>query len=290
MHQSLSDDAIDPINKKLKELLPFHMKDLVKGRVDKKCYKLFYSKFVSLIDKKAIWNEKLVKAKKEIDLVTVSNKAFALVTLEGQWDRWVDLYVQSNGKVATDKTLSIKSIPSSVPAKYTRGGLSNTNNKVTHAVDVKKGWTLQGIKRFNYFFQFVKQDRIKYSQFFYEWLSEERKLKRVGIVKRKLEKEFIKSNEQYAIMEDLSNMGETEGTMSERNAMKISQLHIKEQQQKIAMLHLMGLNDSFGHDCYDEGNNGYEEEGDVVHASIKYTSTPSMDMGNGNAKDNNGVN
>ena len=152
MHESLSKDAIDPINRKLKESLPFHIKNIVKGRVDKKCYKFFYSKFVPLIDKKSIWNDNLVKAKKEIDLVTVSNEAFALVTLEGQWERWVDLYVKSNGKVATDKTLSIKSILSSVPAKYTRGGLSNTKNKVTHAVDVKKGWTLQGIKRFNDFF------------------------------------------------------------------------------------------------------------------------------------------
>ena len=121
MHESLSHDAIDPIDRKLKELLPFHIKGIVKGRVDKNSYKFFYSKFVSLIDKKSIWNEKLVKAKKESDLVTVSNEAFALVTLEGQWERWVDLYVKSHGNVRKDKTLNTRSISSSVPARYTRG-------------------------------------------------------------------------------------------------------------------------------------------------------------------------
>ena len=186
-----------------------------------------------MIDKKTIWNDKLVKAKKESDLVTVSNEAFALVTLEGQWERWVDLYVRSHGNVRKDKSLNIRSIKSSVPARYTRGGLSNTKNKVTHAVDVKKGWTLQGIKRFNYFFHFVKQDRIKHSQFFYEWLKEERKLKSVGIVKRKIEKDFLKSNEQYAIMEDLRNQEDTEGIMSERNAMKISNLKSKNNSRKL---------------------------------------------------------
>ena len=119
---------------------------------------------------------------------------------------------------------------------------------MTHAVDVKKGWTLQGIKRFNYFFHFVKQDRIKHSQFFYEWIKEERRLKSDGIVKRKHEKDLLKSNEQYRIMEDLSNKEETEGTMSERNAMKISKFYIKEQQQKIAILCLMGLNDTLDND------------------------------------------
>ena len=245
MHQSLSDNAIDHIKGELKESLPFHIKDIVKGRVDKKTYKFFYSTFLPLMYKRSIWNEMIVKAKKEIHLVSISSEAFALVTLESQWDCWIDLYVKSNGKVATDKRLSIKTIQSSIPARYTRGGLSNLNRKGINTVEVKKGWTLQGIKRFNYLFEFVKKDRMKHSQFFYEWLNEEKKLKGTKIVKRKMEKQYLKSNEKYAVMEDLSNEGDIEGTISQRNTIKISQLHMKEQQQKIAVNHLMGLNDSF---------------------------------------------
>jgi hypothetical protein len=177
MHQSLSDDAIDPINRKLKEPLPFDINDIVKGRVDKKSYTFFYSTFVPLMDTENVWNDKITKANEEMDLVTVSSEVFALTTLENKWDHWIDLYVQSNGKVATDKKFDIKSIESSVPAKYTREDHSNLS---TNEVDDVEVWSVKGIKRFNSIFNFVKEDRIKHSQFFVEWLKEEKKLRGIG--------------------------------------------------------------------------------------------------------------
>ena len=112
-----------------------------------------------------------------MDLVTVSSEVFALVTLENKWEHWIDLYVKSNGKVATDKNFDIKSIKGSVPAKYTRANNSNLSNNEGDDVEV---WTLKGIKRFNSIFNFVKEDRIKHSQFFVEWLKEEKRLRGIG--------------------------------------------------------------------------------------------------------------
>ena len=115
----------------------------MKGRVEKKSYTFFYSTFVSVMDTENVWNDKITKANEEMDLVTVSSEVFVLVTLENKWEHWIDLYVKSNGKVATDEIFDIKSISSSVPAKYIIGDHSNSSNNEGDVVEV---WTLKGRK------------------------------------------------------------------------------------------------------------------------------------------------
>ena len=75
----------------------------------------------------------------------VSDEAFALLTLENNFDAWVDMGMR--------KDIS----GSQVPRKYTNGGKSNGE---VGSSQHNKGWSEEGLKRFNGLFDAVKKKRV----------------------------------------------------------------------------------------------------------------------------------
>ena len=75
---------------------------------------------------------------------TVSDEAFALLTFENNFDAWVDMGMR--------KDIS----GSQVPRKYTNGGKSNGE---VGSSQHNKGWSEEGLKRFNELFDAVKKNR-----------------------------------------------------------------------------------------------------------------------------------
>ena len=113
-----------------------------------------------------------MNAKTDQDVTTKSNEAFALLCLENQWDRWFDLYVQNDGKMTAQRGTKRRICESKVMPKYTRGGItfSHESNKEG---DQQKGWTNEGILRFNELYELVSKDRKKNPGFVSDWLKME---------------------------------------------------------------------------------------------------------------------
>ena len=94
------------------------------------------------------------------DIITVSDEAFVLLTLENNWERWIDI----NNKCDNNYTPSTRREPSAndsnVMPKYT-----HINKKKDDIANKKvwRGWNEEGIVRFNELCKAVKVDRKKHS-------------------------------------------------------------------------------------------------------------------------------
>ena len=60
----------------------------------------FFDRFVPLLEKKTNFRRKLRSATKDEDLITISSEAFGLLLLENHWDRWLDIYQKTGGRVS----------------------------------------------------------------------------------------------------------------------------------------------------------------------------------------------
>ena len=112
----------------------------------------FFDKIVSIVVGKSNWI-RVRKTERFSNLVTVSDEAFALLILENGYDYWLDKFK----KYGTG-------IPIQYEFKYTK-----RQNQGSHT----KGWTKQGIDRYNVLCMIVKQDRDKtqnegFDKFFYD--------------------------------------------------------------------------------------------------------------------------
>ena len=86
------------------------------------------------------------------EFASVSDEAFAILSLENNFDTWMDMGIKSNTKTST------------VPRKYTNGG--NSQGQVATSQH-NKGWSDQGLHRFNEIFDLVQENRGKaYAQEF----------------------------------------------------------------------------------------------------------------------------
>ena len=145
----------------------FELKDFLEMRKNPQCYFVFYTHFIKCITKKTRFEER-VKALNagQQELCTVSDEAFALLLLENSWDRWCDMY----GK---DPTLLLprrggknqdKSVVSLVTTMYTTGGYRYAVH-AANMVKAKKGWSQDGIRRYNQLFDMVESDRAAHPEF-----------------------------------------------------------------------------------------------------------------------------
>ena len=154
------------------------MKDFLEGRKNKTAYTVFFERFVPCSTKKTNWDRRVTKASTTVgnggnnkgkSLCTISDEAFALLLLENSFDRWFDLFSNRKGTVAVVQRRGVKErgFQSDVAPLYTRGGIKYNRTEVKQAV---KGWSDEGMDRFNELFDHVKQDRIDNSTFEIEWL------------------------------------------------------------------------------------------------------------------------
>ena len=120
------------------------------------------------------------------DLCTASDEAFTLLLLENSYARWVSIYEREGGIPSQRRGDTKRTVMSDVEAKYTRGGIKLSNDRESQK---QKGWTPDGIKRFNTLFAAVKKDRLKRHKFDKKFIKHlrESQNKRVGPKKRKYE-------------------------------------------------------------------------------------------------------
>lgn len=107
---------------------------------------------------------------------TVSDEAFALLSLENNYDTWMDMGLTGNTK------------SSKVPRKYTNGGKSQCKVATSQH---NKGWSGEGLCRFNELFDLVEKNRAApyahhFEENFREWCEEKALGKR-----KKVEKLFV---------------------------------------------------------------------------------------------------
>ena len=177
LRTSLPEDCIDKNTKKLTTLPKYGWKDFQKGRENVDCYRLFFSLFVPHLEKRSNWDDRVANAENDKDVVSVSSEAFGLLILENYWDRWLDFYAMSDGELATKKGTKMRSVQSSVLPKYTRGGTTYDKDAEKKAgVNIRKGWSMKGINRFNQLYDFVLKDRRKHPMFFSNWLESTREM------------------------------------------------------------------------------------------------------------------
>jgi hypothetical protein len=169
----------------------FRMEDFLKGRTDVEAYTVFFEHFVPCAVGKTEWERCIGEAgtiteSKDSFLSTVSDEAFALLLLENSYERWFDLYTSNDGNVMQQRGVKQRRFESDVPTLYTRGGIKY--DKYLSKEGERKGWSDEGIIRFNELFKLVKKDRKDNSNFDVDWL-EARKTKQAaknaGVSKRK---------------------------------------------------------------------------------------------------------
>jgi hypothetical protein len=168
-----------------------YMQDFLKGRSNVEAYTVFFDHFVPCALKKTEWERRIAVAGTQTEstdyfFFTVSDEAFALLLLENSYDRWFDLYKNNEGSVMQQRGVKVRRFESDVPPLYTRGGIKYQNYQ--SKVGERKGWSDDGIRRFNELYLMVKQDRMANSNFEAGWL-EARKATQAeegaGVVKRK---------------------------------------------------------------------------------------------------------
>ena len=104
-------------------------------------------------------------ATKDSELLCSSSEAFALLLLENHWERWIDLYIISKGEIFQRGKSVLGDYETDIPPKYTRGGSKTVRG-------IGKGWTKEGIERFNELYLTVKNDRQKHPKFIRGWLDQ----------------------------------------------------------------------------------------------------------------------
>jgi hypothetical protein len=156
------------------------MEDFLMGRIHGEAYTVFFELFVPCALKKTEWERRIARAGTQNEssgdnlLLSVSDEAFALLLLENSYARWFDLFTRHEGSVMQQRGVKQRRFESDVPTMYTRGGIKY--DKYQSKDGEKKGWSDEGIIRFNALFEMVKRDRTANSNFEEGWL-EARKAK-----------------------------------------------------------------------------------------------------------------
>ena len=125
------------------------LKDFLKGWSKPSTYTTFWDRFAHLVEPKIMFGTKMKTATKDSELLCSSSEAFALLLLENHWERWIDLYIISKGEIFQRGKSVLGDYETDIPPKYTRGGSKTVRG-------IGKGWTKEGIERFNELYLMVK--------------------------------------------------------------------------------------------------------------------------------------
>ena len=145
----------------------------MEGRKNEAAYTAFFDHFVPCATEKTLWDRRIAKAvtnfssKKNQSLCTISDEAFALLLLENSYSGWLDLFLNNKGPVMQRRRVKQRGFQSDVPTLYTRGGIKYDKTDMTQSV---KGWSEEGIARFNELFDQVIADRAANSDFEKQWI------------------------------------------------------------------------------------------------------------------------
>ena len=147
---------------------PLDLKDLCELRENPEVFETFANHFLQPTFSKK-WNNKLKHSTKKIqfigDILTVTDKAFVLLVLENNWERWIDINNQSNNHFQMSKQGRSKPTQSKTKTKCTHLNVKETGTKIDNIekenAEVWKGWNNAGISRHNDLCLLVKNNRSK---------------------------------------------------------------------------------------------------------------------------------
>ena len=160
------------------------MSAFLKGRKQEKVYSVFFDRFVCCITGKTWFKSKIKEeSSDQQEICTASDEAFTLLLLENSYERWADIYKNTGGRPIPLRGIKNCQWQSDVKTKYTDGGIQYSSTD-THD-RVGKGWSTEGIKRFNELFEQVKQDQKEHPEFVKIFI--ENKKKQITGTKRKRE-------------------------------------------------------------------------------------------------------
>ena len=169
LFEHLPDNNLDVETGELRVDPDFHYRDFQQGRAFPEAFEVFMEKFGHVLEKRQGWVARVLEATEDKDLLTVSSEAFGLLVLENNWNRWIDQYIimkKSGGKQIRSKLRDLKS---QVVPLYTKGGVLIEDKEKSEGYGIKKGWTAEGINRFNYLYWSVVDDRRKNPGVFKNW-------------------------------------------------------------------------------------------------------------------------
>ena len=139
---------------------PAHsLDDLLELREDKETFTSFVTTFLKPVCSTK-WKGKRCdqKTKKLADIITVSDEAFVLLTLENNWERWIDINNKANDNYAASTCGKSNVLDLNVMTKCTYINKKRTDD-ANRLPTIWRGWNNQGILRFNDLCKAVKEDR-----------------------------------------------------------------------------------------------------------------------------------
>lgn len=137
------------------------MQEFAEGRINKDVYEVFYTRFVPAVVGPDLFRQR-IQDNKAKDPCTASDEAFALLLLENNYDRWLDIFDKNEGLPSQRRGDRTKQCDSDIEPKYTRGGIKFSIERESPKA---KGWSNEGIERFNVLFKRVKKDRRDHTKF-----------------------------------------------------------------------------------------------------------------------------
>ena len=78
----------------------YSLHEFLQGRENQEVYEVFMTKFAwCVVARKTEWQSRVLAAETDRDVLSVSDEAFALIVLENNWSRWIDVFNINGGKV-----------------------------------------------------------------------------------------------------------------------------------------------------------------------------------------------
>lgn len=162
-------------------------------------------------------------------IFTVSDEAFALVTLENHFDHWLALLKHHSYNIPPARSMSgtkkRKQEEISETPRYTSGGITYGNMAEADLSKSKsKGWSTEGINRFNELYELVIADRENFPNFNVNFCARAREPRvNLTVVPKKPSKkpqaryDSFLAFEQQLVLSDTTNLGEVGSTFFDNN-------------------------------------------------------------------------
>ena len=161
MYSEKSDASLATTNEN--SAINFELADIIECRgihgtdAQSTLYRDFVETMVSGVTSR-IQFKQLYLNKEVSDFITTNDEAFALLTIENNWDRWCDMYRRHD----------MSKFNCQVPSLYTNAGDARNNNKeillngkvcVLGSTCKHQGFSQLGLQRFNALCKIIKQER-----------------------------------------------------------------------------------------------------------------------------------
>ena len=167
-------------------------------RQDKETHIVFIKHFVKPVVGVVEFNNWIKDMKRPPDaLFTRTDEAFALLMLENNWERWIDIFKLSDNRIPPVKRHrdgGEKVSISQVKPLYTEGGISYSDNSSSSSNTKGRGWSEKGRIRFNQIMEMVDKSRKDHPNFLKDFVIGERERIKTNSNQNKKQIEVVKNH------------------------------------------------------------------------------------------------